>query len=355
MIDPPTRPSNVRGLRPPTPPKGRGVGLRPVRPPEGTGENGVAIAVDLGGTRARVAAIRADGTILVRVEHRTEAGAGIGAVVEHLTRLVAEVREQIGQIPIGLGIAAAGPVDHVRGLVLQAPNLGWREPVPLAAALETATGLPTLIGNDANLAALGEARFGAGRGIRNLIYITISTGIGGGIIADGQLLLGEHGASGEVGHTVIRQGGRSCHCGNQGCLEAYASGTALWERALEAMAAGRPSTLKRYGEAFAAEQIGQEAREGDVLAGELIREAGEAMGIGIRNLLHLFDPRIVVIGGGLSHLGPLLWDPLLATVADDRYAAYGERARIVAAALDGDSELVGAAVLVHEHAQGGTT
>lgn len=311
-------------------------------------EKAVAIAIDLGGTRSRVAAVAADGTILQRVENPTEAEAGPERVIANLARAANEVRDQLERPPVGLGVAAPGPVEHQTGLILQAPNLGWKEPIPLAAALQAATGLTTLLGNDANFAALGEARFGAGRGARNLIYLTVSTGIGSGIIVDGVLLLGHYGAAAEAGHTVIYRDGRPCRCGNHGCLEAYASGTALAERATEAMSAGRASSLSRHGGTFEAEQVAEEAKRGDPLARELIEEAGAAMGIGIRNLLHLFDPELVVIGGGVSNIGARFWDPMLTTVRADRYAKYADRGRIVPAGLDDDPGLVGAAAWVHE-------
>jgi glucokinase len=315
-------------------------------------EKAAAIAIDLGGTRSRVAAVAVDGTVLIRREQPTEADAGPDVVIANLARAVIAMRVELSQPPVGLGVAAPGPIEHRTGVILQAPNLGWKKPVAMVAALQDATGLATFLGNDANLAALGEARFGAGRGARNLIYLTISTGIGSGIITNGILLLGEHGAAGEAGHTTIYKDGRDCHCGNQGCLEAYASGTALVERATEAMAAGRASRLAEYDGHFEAPQVADAAAAGDGLALELIDEAGAAMGIGIRNLLHLFDPELIVIGGGVSNIGARFWDPMMEVVQADCYAAYGRRAKIIPAALGDDQGLMGAAAWVHEQVRG---
>lgn len=309
---------------------------------------GPVIAIDLGGTRSRVAAVTRQGEIVARLVRDTEAEAGADRVIENLAAGVLEINAALDRPAAGLGVAAPGPIDHVRGIILQAPNLGWEDPIALGPRLENDTGLRAYLGNDANFAALGEARFGAGRGARNLIYLTVSTGIGSGIIADGRLLLGQYGGAGEAGHTVIREGGRACHCGNQGCLEAYASGTALAERAAEAIQAGRASSLTRLEDGFEAEEVAAAAEAGDSLAQELITEAGTAMGIGISNLLHLFDPEIVVIGGGVSQIGPRFWEPMLATIKADRYAAYADHARVVPAALGDDPGLLGAAAWVHD-------
>lgn len=314
----------------------------------------VAIAIDLGGTRSRVAAVEADGTVTARCTEPTDAESEPDGVIERLATAVGRIREQmVGRPVLGLGIAAPGPVDPRAGVVLLAPNLpGWRN-VPLASRLQAVTGLPAVLGNDANLAALGEARFGAGRGVRNLVYLTVSTGIGSGVIVDGSLLIGEHGAAAEAGHMTIWWNGRPCHCGNRGCLEAYASGSALVERALEAMGAGRASSLSRQEGELDAVAVSQAADQGDALARELVGEAGTALGLGVRNLLHLFDPSLVIIGGGVSHMGRLLWDSMRQVVESDALDLYPKRARIVPAALGDDPGLLGAASLIYQQAAAG--
>jgi len=181
----------------------------------------VAIAIDLGGTNSRVAAITADGTMIERLSQDTQADAEPEVVVHDLANAVAEVRRRIGPVPIvGLGVAAPGPLNHVTGIVFQTPNLPRWHNVPLATWLTELTGLPVFLGNDANLAALAEARRGAGRGASNLVYLTVSTGVGSGMVVHGRLLLGEHGAAAEAGHTTISLDGPLCGCGNHGCLEA---------------------------------------------------------------------------------------------------------------------------------------
>jgi glucokinase len=220
--------------------------------------------------------------------------------------------------------------------------------VPLTEQLEQATGLPVVLGNDANLAGLAEARLGAGRGASNLVYLTVSTGVGAGIVVAGRMLLGEHGMAAEAGHMAITLGGPLCGCGNRGCLEAHASGTAIANRAMEAIAAGRPTTLAGRQEPIEAVHVAEAAEQGDALAIELITHAGTALGVGVRNLLHIFNPTVVVIGGGVSRIGPLLWDPMLEVVHHDAMTAYRQDLRIVPAALGDDPGLIGAGLLTHE-------
>ena len=309
----------------------------------------IAIAVDLGGTQFRVAAITSEPRILHRAAEPTGAEAAPDVVITDIARAVAGVRARVPSSPvIGLGVAAPGPLDHLSGVVFHAPNLPmWRD-VPLAHELRARTGLPVLLGNDANLAALAEARCGAGRGAEHLVYLTVSTGIGSGFVVHGHLLLGKHGAAAEAGHMTLSLDGPLCGCGNRGCLEAYASGTGLVNRAREAMASGRTSALAGRGADLDARDIETAALGGDGLARELIEQAGTALGLGVRNLLHLFNPEVVVIGGGVARIGSPLWDPMLRVVESDALSVYRQDLRIVPAALADDSGLLGAALLVHE-------
>ncbi len=308
----------------------------------------VAIAVDLGGTQFRVAAVTRLPEILHRIAAPTRADAPPHTVIEDIARAVAEVCDGVAGHPVqGLGVTAPGPLDHETGVVFQAPNLPtWRN-VPLVAELQRATGFDVHLGNDANLAALAEARCGAGAGARHLVYLTVSTGIGSGIIANGRLLLGKHGAAAEAGHMSLSLDGPLCGCGNRGCLEAYASGTGLVNRAREAISAGRKTELTELGRDLDARAIADAASRGDNLAHDLIEQAGNALGFGVRNLLHILDPEVVVIGGGVSRIGPPLWDPMRRVIESDALTIY-RRIRLVPAALGDDSGLLGAALLVHE-------
>ncbi len=308
----------------------------------------VAIAIDLGGTQFRVAAVAPDGQIIERAAYPTPSDAEPAVLIAELAQRTVEMIPSLADLPIvGLGVAAPGPLDPGAGIVFQAPNLPrWRN-VPLAAQLGEATGLHVVLGNDANLAALAEARCGAGRGAEHLVYLTVSTGIGSGMITHGRMLFGVRGAAAEAGHMTISLDGPLCGCGNRGCLEAYASGSAMARRAAEAIAAGRPTILAdRYG--VEAIDIAAAAAEGDELAREIIAEAGHALGIGVRNLLHLFNPSVVVIGGGVSRIGAPLWDPMWEVVNQDRMEEYRRGLQILPAALGDDPGLIGAGLLTHE-------
>jgi len=309
----------------------------------------IALAIDLGGTQFRVAAVTREGEVMARFAAPSRAEDEPQAVVHDLVAAVTHVRHEMeGRGVLGIGVAAPGPIDDSARLVLIAPNFPRWKNMPLADELERATGLPAYLGNDANLAALGEHRAGAGRSSRHMVYLTVSTGIGGGIIVEGKLLLGSRGAAGEVGHMQIEFNGPPCNCGNRGCLEAYASGHGLVRRALAAIQSGRATSLAEKGDELTGADIAHGAQSGDSLALELMDTAGRALGVGVRNLIHIFDPSVVVIGGGVSQSGPLLWDPMLEVVRADPLTAFRNSARIEPAGLRDDSGLVGAGLMVFE-------
>ncbi len=268
------------------------------------------IGVDLGGTRIR--AIRCDqqGQVLTHAETETEADAGPSVVVHQIEQLITRVRgDTPDEAVLGIGVGTPGPIDGRTGIIFEAPNLhGWIN-VPLKALLMERTGLDVEVGNDANVAALGEWIFGSGRSTQHFIYITISTGIGGGVIVDGHLLLGRKGMAAEVGHAVLLAGGPRCSCGNFGCWEAVASGTALAARAEEALAAGESSLLRemRGSEPVTARAVAEAAVAGDTLAVRLMQREGEYIGIGIVNLLHLYSPERIAVGGGVMKSAEMLF------------------------------------------------
>jgi glucokinase len=222
--------------------------------------------------------------------------------------------------------------------------------------LTTCFALPVFVGNDANLAALGEHRFGAARGFDDIIYMTISTGIGGGIIQSGQLLQGHKGLAGEIGHVAVQPGGPLCGCGNRGCLEALASGTAIGHQAQTLAVAGHaPAILAAAGgdtSQISSKSVGQAAAQGDEIAIKLLRQAGRYIGIGIANLMHLFNPQRFVLGGGVTQTGPLLFKPIRRTVR--RWAMnpmYWEDTEIVPAGLGDDAGLLGALAFANTQAR----
>lgn len=295
----------------------------------------VAIGIDLGGTELRAAAMDEAGAVLRHAQVPTAARAGPAAVIAQMERLVEEVGA--GLTPIGIGIGSPGPLDAEAGIVLHAPMLtGWWD-VPLAQMVAERTGLPTMIENDANAAALAEWRFGAGQGARHLVYVTVSTGIGGGIIIDGRLLHGYRGMAGEIGHMAITEAPIPCACGGLGCFEALASGSALGRRAREAGLRGDAPVSAR--------EVALLADEGQPLARALMRDEARYLGLGFTNLLHLYAPEVIVVGGGLSACLPAMAADIEAVIAARampafrtvplRAAGLGARAGVIGAALIG--------------------
>lgn len=309
----------------------------------------LVLAADLGGTRLRAALADLEGRFLRRLEWATEAERGRQALLERIVALIQQVR---GDTPdedlLGIGVGTPGPLDPTTGVVLSAPNMpGWVD-LPLQAVLEERLGLPVRLVNDANGAALGEWVYGAGRGHQNLVYITISTGIGGGVIADGRLLLGHRGLAGEVGHMTLQADGPRCNCGNYGCWEALASGTAIGRDGAEEVRAGRSALLQQLcrgqPEQVDARMVGQAAAQGDAAASEIIKRAARYCGVGMVNLLHLYSPEIILVGGGVAKLGDLLFRPMRRAVREQAMPAY-RNVPIDPASLGENMGLLGAVAL----------
>lgn len=308
--------------------------------------NDNVVAVDLGGTHIRSALINEKGEILARSERETLAQEGPEPVIGRIEACIRDVARGTEAI----SIAAPGPLDPWKGIIHQAPNLpGWRD-VPLVDILHHTFKVPIYLNNDANLAALGEHRFGAGQGVNDLIYLAISTGIGGGIITQGMLLMGAKGLAGEVGHMILEPEGPPCGCGGRGHLESLASGPAIARRAMEEIEKGTKTSITRLVEGklgkVTAKVVAQAAQEGDPLAKSIFKEAGFYIGLGIANLLHILNPQLVILGGGVSKAGDLLFDPVRATVTARTMSSYQEGLKIVPAALGGDVGLLGAAASV---------
>lgn len=301
---------------------------------------GVA-GIDLGGTLMRVAVADGRGQIRHQQKRLTGAQRGPEAVIEDLVEGVRNAAKAAGlRVPDleALVVGVPGPVDTRRGTVLTPPNLpGWHH-VPLAAILRRRLRVRAYLENDANLAAVGEHRRGAGRGADNLIYVTISTGIGGGLILDGRLYRGSTGTAGEVGHMVVVPDGPRCSCGNRGCLEAVASGTGIARRARVLMQGRRrPGATP-----VSAEWVVTAARAGDRLAAAVLIEAGTALGRALGSLVNLLNPEVIILGGGVSQAGRLLMSPMRASLADASFPEARAATRIVRARLGQDAGLVGA-------------
>ncbi len=309
------------------------------------------VGVDLGGTQVRAGLATPDGHLLRRESLPTRAEEGLDAVISRIERLVRAVssdgpREQVR----GVGVVAPGPLDPWQGVVRFAPNLaGWHD-VPLRDLLQERLGLPVFTGNDANLAALAEYRFGAGQGVDHLIYITVSTGIGGGIIVNGQMLLGHGGYAAEIGHHTVNEDGPVCKCGNVGCLEALASGTAIAREARVAVAAGEETRLREMCEGdiwrLDARMVAEAAQAGDEVARDILETAGHYLGVGILNLMHIFNPRRVILGGSVMKAGELITAPMWEVIRARVGRIYLEEFEIVPAALGDDVGILGAVALV---------
>jgi len=319
------------------------------------------IGVDLGGTNIVAGAMPEDGSreIALRSEP-TRADQGADAVVDRIARMIDTViAETIAETSAkredfaGVGIGSPGPLDRERGIVIVTPNLGWRN-FPLRDEISKRVGLPASLDNDANCATLGEWWCGAAKGARHVIGITIGTGIGGGLILDGRLFHGASDVAGEIGHTTIDSTGRRCKCGNYGCLEAYASGPAIAERAREALAGGEPSILPKLVNddlgRITAQLVYDAAKKDDAVARQVVRETANFLGAGVANLLNIFNPDVVVIAGGVTQAGAPLFEPLRAEVRRRAFTPAVEACKILPGTLRGSAGVVGAVATFKEQA-----
>lgn len=306
------------------------------------------IAVDLGGTQIRAARYTSVDVLEARVAMPTDATEGQSAVLRRVQSAIHQVWPLDAPVS-GIAIGAPGPVDFKRGVLRFAPNLPDWENVPLRDMLLEKFKAPIFVGNDADVAALAEHRFGAGRGVADMIYMTISTGIGGGMIFNNRLFTGGNGLGGEIGHLVVDLHGPPCGCGNFGCLEAMASGTAIARQARERIAAGEPTLLTEmvHGDLaqITAKEVSEAGQRGDPLSIALFEEAGAYLGATIVGMMYLLNPSLFVLGGSVTLAGDLLFGPLRRTIAARAPRIYQEQTRVVPAMLGGDVGLWGALAL----------
>ena len=315
-----------------------------------------ALVADVGGTRTRVALVDATGAIVVRHSAETLAREGREAVMNRLADALEHVASERRTEIKGVGLSLASPVEPGTGVMYNPPNLGpeWHlyTPIPM---LRERLSLPVYAENDATLGALGEHAFGAGRGCDNMVYMTVSTGIGGGVIIGGNLYTGTNGFGGEIGHMTIDQNGPLDNCGNVGCLEALASGTALARMAQKRIEAGEISVMLEFAggniEAVDARIVVQAAQQDDALAQSLMQEVGRSLASGIITLMHIFDPQLIVIGGGLGQ-NLYMFMPTIEPEVKSRAMAHFQGAVPVAKSQLGDDvSLLGAAALVFKEDQ----
>lgn len=256
-------------------------------------------AIDIGGTKILMLLIDSSGHVLFKEKTETPRPSGPESVADTIARIIKKRAEEnslkTAGLPSGIGICTAGFVDHRQGLVYQSPNLEWHEPVPLGRIIQEKTECPVMIENDTNAAVVGEVHFGAARGHLNAAYVTLSTGIGGGLYLNGRLYRGADGFAGEIGHTKAFGRGRPCKCGGEDCLETWASGSAL---AVSAREMWNEKEVKNGHISTA--WVFEEADRGNAIARSIIEHAAQSIGLGLSNLVTLLNPSCLVIGGGVA-------------------------------------------------------
>jgi glucokinase len=313
------------------------------------------IGVDLGGTQIRAGLFKESGELVERKAILTNADEGPTAVINRLKALIYEISEPViqksgKQSLIGIGIGCPGPLDVFKGIIKSPPNLpGWVD-IPLKQYLEEEFQIPVYLNNDANAAVLGEYFFGSGKGNENLVYLTLSTGVGTGIIDNGQLLLGQNGSSAEVGHMSLNPKGPLCGCGNNGCFEAYLSGTGIVNRTKVRLEQNtNPSSLREV--KLTTKEVFEASKKGDRLALEIVQETKDYLGVALVNVIHLYNPSMIIFGGGVSQVGAFLLEQPIQFAKERVMKPMAEQLVFGITELGDDVGLIGAASLVKYHNQ----
>jgi glucokinase len=307
----------------------------------------ITIAIDIGGTHIRVAAYEPDSTTPLS-HQRTRSLADRPGVYDRLVQVIESIwSKEVSAI----GIASPGPLDPHTGTILDTPNIPQWKNFPVASKLSEHFGVPVFLDNDANMAGLAEWKFGAGMGHHDLVYLTISTGIGGGVISNDRLLQGFRGMGAELGHMIIDPDGPPCGCGHRGHIESFSSGPSIARYVNDHLDAGQPSSLHAHPN-LSAHQVADAALQGDALAISAFERAGYYLGIAVANYLAIFDPSILVFGGGVSQVGDLLFKPFEASLRKHVFHPhYLDELVITKAALGDDAGLLGALALARMRLQ----
>ncbi|MBA7598272.1 Glucokinase [subsurface metagenome] len=312
--------------------------------------NPLVLGVDLGGSKILSAVVNVKGEILSRDRSTTPAAKGPEAVIQAMLESAKRVLNQAGITTAELEaicIGAPGLSNPKTGVVFTSPHLPRWTDVPLRNIIEKKMDVKTLLLNDTNAAALGELYFGAAKGARNFICVTLGTGIGGGIVIDGEIYAGSLGTAGEIGHMTIDTNGPKCNCGNTGCWETLASGTALAREAKQRISDGAKTSILEYADGDVnkvnAETVHKAAQQGDTLAKELIAQLAYYIGVGLANLIHIFNPELIVIGGGLSNIGDMLLEPAYKLAGERVNKTAFASVRFARAELGRNSGVIGAA------------
>lgn len=303
--------------------------------------NELNAAIDIGGTKIAIGLGHPTGEIVDSVKLPTEPEIGPEAIVENLMAALSDLVRVNDAKLLSIGVGSPSPIDVEKGTIMSPSNLRDWIDVPIVGILKERFGVPVQLENDANAAALGEYRFGAGRGFSDLLYVTVSTGIGGGIIINGEVLHGVCTAAGEIGHTIVDPDGVRCNCGSRGCLETISSGTHIARRATERLASGKETILREVG-VISAKAVAEAVKKGDRVATEIWDETCRYLSIGIANAISLLAPQVVVIGGGIAMAGEILFSRIREYVPEYVSMVPRSKINIVPAELGANSGLVGA-------------
>jgi len=304
---------------------------------------GTIIAVDIGGTHLRTAAYESE-QFKPSAYQRTNTLANEPGVFDRMVKAIEEVWPHTQKVD-AISVSSPGPLDPYTGCLLSTPNIKQLDNFPLAPKLSEHFSVQAYLDNDANMACLGEWKYGVAKGHHDVLYLTISTGVGGGVMINDQLLQGYHGLAAELGHSIVDPDGPPCSCGFSGHLESFSSGPAIVKYVLKELETGAKSSLKRDPN-LDARQVAEAASQGDALSVSAYRRAGEYLGIAVANFLVAFDPSIIIFGGGVSQVGPLLFDSFRTSLQKRVfYPRYLENLKIEMAALGDDAGLLGARAL----------
>lgn len=304
------------------------------------------IGIDLGGTKISTALANFDGEIIENVVVPTKAEEGEIPVLNRIIRTIEDVLDKsnttINEVE-SIGIGSPGPLNAVTGVIITTPNLPFKN-YNLVKPLKERFDIPVYLDNDANVAAIGEFMFGAGKGKKNIVYFTVSTGVGGGAVLNGNIYRGNTCNALEIGHTTVAPNGPRCNCGNIGCLEAVSSGTAIGKRGKDAVSTNVETSLKQY-ENITSYEVFKEAEKGDEVAKDIVDEALNYLGIGVANAVAIFDPEMVVIGGGVTQVGDILFNKVRQVVNKRCFKNMAEACEVVPAGLGSNAGVVGAVAL----------
>jgi glucokinase len=304
------------------------------------------VGIDLGGTKISTALSTFGGEIIKNLVVSTKAQEGAASVLNRIIgtieNVLTEANVTINDVE-AIGIGSPGPLDANKGIIITTPNLPFKN-YNVVKPIKDKFNIPVYLDNDANVAAIGEYMFGAGKGKENIVYFTVSTGIGGGAILNGNIYRGNTCNALEIGHSTVEPNGPRCNCGNLGCLEAVSSGTAIGKRGAEAVSTNVETSLRKY-ENVTSYEVFKEAEAGDEVSKDIIDNALNYLGIGVANAVAIFDPQMVIIGGGVTQVGDLLFDKVRQIVNKRCFKNMAESCEIVPAGLGTDAGVVGAVAL----------